>query len=69
LIRVPGYHDVVCDPLRSFGRPIFTRGGVRVEEVLSRFQAGESIDELTAEFGVTVGDIEDALRVASRRAA
>lgn len=69
LIHVPGYRDVVCDPHRSFGRPIFSLGGVRVDEVLSRFQTVESIDELTAEFGVTVGDVEDALRVASRRAA
>ena len=69
LIHVPGYRDVVCDPYRSFGRPIFSRGGVRVDEVLARFQIGESIDALTAEFGVTVGDVEDALRVAFRRAA
>lgn len=69
LIHAPGYRDVVCDPHRSFGRPIFSRGGVRVDEVLARFQTGESIDELTGEFGVTVGDVEDALRVASRRAA
>jgi uncharacterized protein (DUF433 family) len=70
LLRVPGYQsEVVCDPKRSFGRPIFVRGGTRVDDVLSRFQAGESIDELTEEFGVSVADIEDALRVASRRAA
>lgn len=70
LIHVPGYRsDVACDPLRSFGRPIFVHGGTRVDDVLSRFQTGESIEELTEEFGVSVADIEDALRVASRRAA
>ncbi len=70
LLRVPGYRsDVVCDPSRSFGRPIFVRGGTRVDDVISRFQTGESIDELTEEFGVSSADIEDALRVASRRAA
>ena len=70
LLRVPGYRsDVVCDPTRSFGRPIFVRGGARVDDVISRFQTGESIEELTKEFGVGVADVEDALRVASRRAA
>lgn len=70
LLHVPGYRsDVVCDPVRSFGRPIFARGGTRVDDVMARFQTGESIDELTEEFGVSVADIEDALRVASRRAA
>ena len=70
LIRVPAYEsDVVCDPTRSFGRPIFACGGARVSDVLDRFQAGDSLDELSAEFGVPISDLEDALRVASRRAA
>ena len=70
LIHVPGYRtDVVCDPLRSFGRPIFAPGAARVDDVISRFQTGATIEELTGEFGVGFADIEDALRVASRRAA
>lgn len=70
LIHVPGYRsDVVCDPRRSFGQPIFARGAARVDDVVSRFQIGETIEELTNEFGVGSADIEDALRVASRRAA
>jgi uncharacterized protein (DUF433 family) len=70
LIHVPGYRsDVVCDPLRSFGRPIFVSGGTRVDDVISRFQTGESIEELTEEFRMSLADVEDALRVASRRAA
>ncbi len=70
LLHVPGYRsDVVCDPSRSFGRPIFGHGGSRVDDVIARFQTGESIDELVEEFGMSGADIEDALRVASRRAA
>jgi uncharacterized protein (DUF433 family) len=70
LIHVPGYRSkVVCDPLRSFGRPIFVHGGTRVDDVIGRFQTGDSIEELTEEFGVSFADVEDALRVASRRAA
>lgn len=71
LIHVPGYvtADVVCDPERSFGKPIFVRGGARIADVLERFWVGETIEELVAEFGVPATDLEDALRVASRRAA
>lgn len=71
LIRVPGYQraEVVADPTRSFGAPIFERGGSRVDDVLQRFWAGESLEDLTREFGVPPDQLEDVLRVASRRAA
>ena len=71
LIRVPGYRraEVVADPERAFGAPIFERGGARVDDVLQRFWAGDSLDDLTREFGVPADQLEDVLRVASRRAA
>lgn len=71
LIKVPVYSGakVVVDPLRAFGSPIFERGGARVADVLERFWAGDSIDELTYEFGVPADQLEDVLRAASRRAA
>ena len=71
LIRVPAYADaqVVVDPHRAFGSPIFERGGARVDDVLERFWAGDSIDELADEFGVPADQLEDVLRAASRRAA
>lgn len=52
LNRVPGYgSDVVCGPTRSFGRPIFARGGAQVADVLGRFQAGESLTDLATTSG------------------
>lgn len=71
LIKVPRYGDaqVIADPRRSFGDPIFERGGARVKDVLERFWAGESIDDLTEEFGVPADQLEEVLRAASRRAA
>jgi uncharacterized protein (DUF433 family) len=70
-IRVPAYEyaQVVADPTRAFGAPIFERGGVRVEDVLERFWAGDPLEELSTEFGVPADQLEDVLRVASRRAA
>lgn len=68
-IRLPRYGtaEVVADPRRGFGQPTFIRGGARVEDVLALFQAGESLETVSAEFGVPVDQLEDTLRVASTR--
>lgn len=65
VIHLPQYRaaDVVVDPERSFGIPIFARGAARVEVVLGRFKAGESIETLSEEFGVPPAELLDALRV------
>ncbi|MGH3831495.1 MAG: DUF433 domain-containing protein [Pseudonocardiaceae bacterium] len=65
LIRLPKYHhaDVVVDPDRAFGAPIFARGGARVETVLSAFKSGMDITELTEEYGLSRADLLDVLRV------
>lgn len=71
IVRLPAYEhaEVLADPSRSFGQPIFGRGGARVSDVLDRFWAGDDIRTLTEEFGVPAEQIEDVLRAASRRAA
>jgi uncharacterized protein (DUF433 family) len=60
---------VMVDPERGFGQPIFIRGGVRVEDVLDRWRAGESLGEVAEDFGVPAEDVEDILRVALTAAA
>lgn len=64
-IHLPKYGtaDVVVDPLRSFGLPIFARGGVRLETILAAFKAGADIEDLTEEFGVPRDDLLSVLRV------
>lgn len=71
LLHLPGYQhrQVIADPTRSFGQPMFIHGAARVSDVMDRFQAGESLLDLAEDFGVPIEDLEDALRVASRRAA
>ncbi|MBI2710338.1 MAG: DUF433 domain-containing protein [Actinobacteria bacterium] len=71
LLHLPGYRrqQVVADPRRSFGQPMFVTGAAKVTDVIDRFQAGESLPGLAADFGVPIEDLEDALRVASKRAA
>jgi uncharacterized protein (DUF433 family) len=65
LIHLPQYRgaDVVVDPERSFGAPIFARGGSRIDDVLATFKAGEDLDILVQEFGVSRSDLLDVLRV------
>ncbi len=60
---------VIADPERSFGQPIFINGGVRVEDVLDRWRAGEPLAEVAGDFGVPPEDVEDILRVALPTAA
>lgn len=71
MMRVPIYRkaEVLVDPARSSGEPIFARSGCRVRDVLQWFWAGGSIKQLTREFRVPADHIEDALRVASRQSA
>lgn len=70
-IRLPAFEraEVVADPLRSFGQPIFAQGAASLNDVLHRFWAGDDIDTLSEEFGVPISQIEDVLRATSRRAA
>lgn len=71
LIRLPQYRvaDVTVDPDHSFGRPRFARGGAAVDDVIDLFRAGEPVDAVAGEFGLSRGEVEDAIRVATRAAA
>lgn len=71
LIRLPQYSvaEVTVDPDHAFGRPRFTRGGAGLEDVIDLFRAGESVDVVAAEFGLSRIEVEDALRVNARTAA
>lgn len=71
LIQLPQYRvaDVRIDTDHAFGRPRFARGGAKVEDVLDLFNAGEPLQTVAEEFGLTQADVEDVLRVAFRQAA
>lgn len=71
LIRLPAYRvaEIVVDPARGFGQPIFARGAARLEDVLSMFRAGEPLDVVADEYGVPRDQLEDAVRIATRVAA
>jgi len=68
-LRLPVSKSVIVDPNRAFGQPIFEKGAVRVEDVLHRFEAGDSLRAVADEFGVPVEDVEEVVRVALATAA
>jgi uncharacterized protein (DUF433 family) len=70
-IHLPAYTnaDVLVDPGRGFGQPIFARGGARLEDAIAMFRAGEPLEVVAEEYEVPSAQLEDALRVALRAAA
>ena len=71
LIHLPSYSvaDVVVDPARGFGQPIFAKGGARLEDALALFRAGESVEVVAGEYRIPQADLEDAIRIAMLAAA
>lgn len=71
LIRLPQYRvaEVTVDPDHAFGRPRLARGGAEVEDVIDLFLAGEPVDSVATEFGLSRTEVEDVLRASARPAA
>jgi uncharacterized protein (DUF433 family) len=71
LIRLPQYKvaGVTVDPDHACGRPRFARGGAGVDDVIDLFRAGEPVDAVAAEFGLSRDEFEDVIRVSARAAA
>jgi uncharacterized protein (DUF433 family) len=70
-VRLPAYEraEVVVDPRRAFGLPLVVHGGARVEDLVDRFVAGDSLADIADDFGVPEEEVEDVIRVAARAAA
>jgi uncharacterized protein (DUF433 family) len=70
-VHLPTYGtaEVIVDPKIAFGLPLVAHGGARVEDLVDRFQAGDSVAEIADDFGVPAEEVEDVMRVATRSAA
>lgn len=63
-VRLTAYGDVdvIADPRYSFGQPVIDGTGVRVEDVLSLFRAGENLATITEEMGIGIDAAEAVVR-------
>lgn len=67
LIHLPQYSvaEVTIDPDHAFGRPRFAHSGAGVDDVIDLFRAGEPVDGVAEEFGLSRDEVEDAIRVST----
>ena len=70
-VRLPSYRraEVVVDPKVAFGLPLVVHGGARVEDLVDRFVAGDSVADIAYDFDVPQEEVEDVIRVVTRAAA
>jgi len=63
-VRLTAYGEtsVVADPQFAFGQPIVESSGVRVEDILGMFKAGEKASTVAKEMGVSRDDVESIVR-------
>lgn len=60
---------ISIDPLVSFGRPVIVGTGVPTEVISERFQAGDSIQELKKDYGISEEKVLEAIRYEYKKAA
>ena len=53
---------VVIDPALSAGRPVISGTGLATEVITERYKAGESVRDLTKDYGRKEAEIEEAIR-------
>jgi len=62
---------ILIDPRISFGKPILVGVGVPTAVIVDRNRAGESVQELAADYGCETSEIKEAIRyeIATQKAA
>ena len=60
---------IAIDPAVAFGRPVIAGSRVPTAEIFERFIAGESPNEISADFGRTVDEVLEAIRCENTAAA
>lgn len=70
-LELPTYEhaQVVVNPRRAFGFPLLVHAGARVEDLVDRFKAGDSVAEIADDFAVLETEVEDVIRAATRAVA
>ena len=53
-------HSIVIDPRIAFGRPVLVRKGVSTSAIADRIDAGETVEDLAADYDLDATEIEQA---------
>jgi uncharacterized protein (DUF433 family) len=61
--------SIVIDPRRGFGHPVIAGTGIEARVIAGRHHAGESVLALAGDYGVSLEQVEDAIRCEAREAA
>jgi uncharacterized protein (DUF433 family) len=63
-LRLPKYRDasVIIDPRFGWGAPVLEQNRVPVSAVIDLYTAGESMEAVADEYGLTVEDVEAICR-------
>jgi uncharacterized protein (DUF433 family) len=62
-VRMPEEPKLIAmDPRVRFGRPVIVNTSIPTAEIASRFRAGDSFEDLAAEYGREKQEIEEAIR-------
>lgn len=59
--EVLGSKVIVIDPLVSFGRPVVARKAIGTSVIVSRIDAGETVEDLALDYGLDPSEIEEAI--------
>jgi uncharacterized protein (DUF433 family) len=58
---------VEIDPTRASGRPVLKGTRMPVEDILTNYEYGVSVTEISEQFGIAPGTVRDLLSYAERR--
>jgi uncharacterized protein (DUF433 family) len=61
--------SIVVDPAIAFGAPVIAGTGIATSVVAGRMRAGETIELIAADYGITGEQVQDAVRCEIREAA
>ena len=52
---------IAIDPQIAFGRPVIIRRGISTAAIVDRIDAGEAVEQLAADYDLTVEEIDEAV--------
>jgi uncharacterized protein (DUF433 family) len=69
-VELPSYTQahVIVNSEVAFGLPFVTDAGARIEDLVDRFLAGDTLGDIAADFDLPAAEVEDVIRVATRKA-